>query len=81
MMLFQRLTLVDNVVQRSLGYQFVHRDSDVMFTQRCDFPQNDVASSLSNTGIAKRFEELNNLRTANLRELWHRLVLPQTVSG
>jgi len=52
-----------------------------MFTQRCDFPQNDVASSLSEAGVVQRFEKLNNLSTANLRKLWHRLVLLQTVSG
>jgi len=73
--------LGDNVVQRSFGYHFVHRDSDVMFPQRCDFPQSDVASSLSEAGVVQRFEKLDNLSTANLRKLWHRLVLPQIVSG
>ena len=41
----------DNIVQCSLGYHFVNRDSDVMLPQRCDLPQSNVAASLPDTRV------------------------------
>ena len=71
----------DNVVQCPFSNYFVDGDSYAMLTKRCDLPQHNMTASLSKSDIAQRFKKFNNLNTTNLRKLWHRLVLPQIVSG